>query len=118
MPITGRRPTNSGISPYLMRSCGSVWRSSSVSRCEREVAAIGFGIDSLEAQRLLADAAAHHALQADERSAADEEDVGGVDGGELLVRMLASALRRNVGHGAFKNLEQGLLHAFAARHRG
>ena len=48
----------------------------------------------------------------DERAAADEQNVGGVDGSEFLVRMLASALRRNVGHRAFKNLEQRLLHAF------
>ena len=111
--MTGRRPTNSGIRPYLIRSCGSVWRSSSVSRWERLVAASASVIVGLEAQSLFADAAADHALEADEGSAADEEDVGGVDGGELLVRMLASALRRNVGHGAFENLEQRLLHAFA-----
>ena len=30
------------------------------------------------------------------------------------MRMLASALRRHVGHGAFENLEQRLLHALAA----
>ncbi len=75
---------------------------------------VGLGVDRLEAQRLLAHAAAHHALQAHKRSAADEQDVGGIDGGELLVRVLASALRRHVGHGAFQDLEQGLLHALAA----
>ena len=35
-------------------------------------------------------------------------------GRKFLVRMLASALRRNVGDGAFKDLEQRLLHAFTA----
>ena len=34
-------------------------------------------------------------------------------GGEFLVRMLASALRRNVGDRAFEDLQQRLLHAFA-----
>src|ERR1035438_6163822 len=80
-----------------------------------------FGIRRLEAKRLLAHAAAHNALQAYKCSSADEEDVGGVNGGELLVGVLASALRRHIGHGAFKNLEQGLLHALAgniARDRG
>ena len=92
-----------------------------MSRCERVVASIGLGFDGAEAQRLLAHAAAHDALQADESAAADEENVGGVDGREFLVRMLAPALRRHVGHGALENLEQRLLHAFAgnvARNRG
>ena len=70
-------------------------------------------VSGLEAEGLLADAAADDLLQADECAAADEEDVGRVDDGELLVRMLAAALRGNVGDGAFEDLEQGLLHAFA-----
>ena len=37
----------------------------------------------------------------------------GVDLEELLVRMLASALRRNVGDRALEDLQQRLLHAFA-----
>src|SRR5262249_23972465 len=37
---------------------------------------------------------------------------GGVNRGEFLVRMLAPALGRNVGDGAFQDLEQRLLHAF------
>ncbi len=49
----------------------------------------------------------------DERAAADEQDVGGVHRGEFLVRVLASALRRNIGDRAFQNLQQRLLHAFA-----
>ena len=43
-----------------------------------------------------------------------KQDVGGVDRRKFLVRMLAATLRRNVGDGAFENLEQRLLHAFAA----
>ena len=63
--------------------------------------------------RLLADAPPDHLFQADERAAADEQDVGGVHRREFLVRMLAAALRRNVGDRAFENLQQRLLHAFA-----
>ena len=48
-----------------------------------------------------------------ERTAADEEDVFGVDLKEFLVRMLASALRRNVCRGALEDLQESLLYAFA-----
>ena len=51
-------------------------------------------------------------LEADEGAAADEQDVGGVDLEELLVRVLASALWRHVGDRAFENLEERLLDAF------
>ena len=67
----------------------------------------------LEAQRLLADAALDLLVEADERAAADEQDVGRVDLEELLVRVLAAALRRDVGDRAFEDLQQRLLHAFA-----
>ena len=43
----------------------------------------------------------------------DEQDVGGVDLQEFLLRMLAAALRRHRGHGALDELEQRLLHALA-----
>ena len=43
----------------------------------------------------------------------DEQDVLGVDLQELLLRVLAPALRRHRGDGALDQLEQGLLHAFA-----
>ena len=49
----------------------------------------------------------------DESAAADEQDVCGIDRREFLVRVFAAALRRNVGHRAFEDLEQGLLHTFA-----
>src|SRR5215470_39292 len=52
-------------------------------------------------------------VQPTEGAAADEEDVGGVDLQELLLRVLASALRRDVGHRALDDLEQRLLHALA-----
>src|SRR4029077_17480811 len=47
------------------------------------------------------------------RSAADEQDVGGIDLQELLLGMLAAPLWRHRGHGALHDLEQRLLHAFA-----
>src|SRR5215831_7238918 len=66
---------------------------------------------SLEAERLLSGTTLDLLLESHERAAADEEDVGRVDLEELLVRMLPAALRRNVGDGAFENLEQRLLNA-------
>ena len=67
----------------------------------------------LEAERLLAGAPLDLLVEADERAAADEQDVRRVDLEELLVRVLAPALRRNVGDGAFEDLQQRLLDAFA-----
>src|SRR5580658_5277693 len=87
---------------------------------DRNVFLFGF-FASAETKRLLTNASADNLLETHERPAADEEDIRCVDGSEFLVRMLASALRRNVGDGSFQNLQQGLLHAFAgdiARNRG
>ena len=55
----------------------------------------------------------HDLLETGERAAADEEDVRGVDLQEFLLRVLAATLRRHRGNGAFDELEQRLLHAFA-----
>src|ERR1700684_188965 len=52
-------------------------------------------------------------FESGERTAADEQDVGGVDLQKFLLRMLAAALRRKRGRGSFHDLEQGLLHALA-----
>ena len=52
-------------------------------------------------------------LEAGEGAAADEQDVCRVHLQEFLLRMLAPALRRHGGDGAFHDLQQGLLHAFA-----
>src|SRR4029077_20111859 len=74
-----------------------------------------------KAHRLLAGTARNHLFQAHECPAANEQDVGRVHRREFLVRMLAAALRRNVGYRAFQDLEKRLLHAFArdvARDRG
>ena len=67
-----------------------------------------------EADGALAQPLGDDFVQADERAAADEQDVGRVHLNVLLLGMLAAALRRNVGHGAFEHFQQGLLHAFAA----
>src|SRR5690606_3457345 len=46
-------------------------------------------------------------------AAHDEQDVAGVDLQELLLRVLAAALRRDAGDGALDELQQRLLHALA-----
>src|SRR6185312_12389029 len=71
-----------------------------------------------EAHALAADAPLDHLLQAAEGAAADEEDVGGVDLQELLLRVLAATLGRHVGDGAFDDLQERLLHALAAHVAG
>src|SRR5215208_856400 len=73
-----------------------------------------------EPDRVLADALADDLLQPGEGAAADEEDVRRVDGEELLVRVLAAALRRNARNRSLEDLEERLLHALArdvARYR-
>src|SRR5204863_543605 len=67
----------------------------------------------LEAERLLADAPLDRLVEADERAAAYKEDIGRIDLEELLVRVLATALRRHVGNGPFQDLQQRLLDALA-----
>jgi len=58
-----------------------------------------------EAHRLLAHAPLHHLLQALERAAADEQDVLGVHLDVLLLRVLPSALRRDVRDRAFEDFQ-------------
>ena len=67
----------------------------------------------VEADALLARAVGHDLVQADEGAAADEQDVGGVDLDELLLRVLATTLGRDAGDGALEDLEQRLLDALA-----
>ncbi len=88
---TGRRPTNSGIRPNLIRSSGSTSRSTSPTSL-RSLGLVHLGA---EADAALLRAVADDLLQAVERAAADEQDVGGVDLDEFLVRVLAPALRRH-----------------------
>src|SRR6266540_4160506 len=66
-----------------------------------------------EADRVLARALADDLLEPRERAAADEQDVRRVDRQELLVRVLAPALRRHRGHRPLEDLQQRLLHALA-----
>ena len=65
-----------------------------------------------ETHTLVARAVLDDPLYTGERATANEQDVRRVDLDELLVRMLASTLRRNIGYGAFQDLEKRLLHAF------
>jgi hypothetical protein len=58
-----------------------------------------------EAAGPLADAPVHNRVEALEGAAADEQDVGSVDLDEVLVRVLAAALRWDVGNAALDNLE-------------
>src|SRR6266403_627989 len=57
-------------------------------------------------------------FEAGKRTAANEQDVRGVDLQELLLRVLAAALGRNGGDGAFDQLQQRLLHTFAGNVAG
>src|SRR5579863_1190463 len=66
-----------------------------------------------ETKRFLADTALDDLLESNKGSAADKENVRGVNRREFLVWMLAPPLRRNISNRAFQNLQQGLLHAFA-----
>jgi hypothetical protein len=66
-----------------------------------------------EADAGLGAALADDLLEAVERAAADEQDVGRVDLDELLVRVLAAALRRDARDRALDELQQRLLHALA-----
>src|SRR5579859_96262 len=76
--------------------------------------ALDLRVRRAEADRAPADALLDDLLEPVERATADEQDVGGVDLDEILVRVLAPALRRNVGDRALEDLQQRLLHALAA----
>src|SRR6185295_14061625 len=66
-----------------------------------------------EAEGAATEPALDDLVQPSEGAAADEEDVGGVDLQELLLRVLASALGRDVRDRALDDLEERLLHALA-----
>src|SRR5262249_23696881 len=76
----------------------------------RHLAALVASMRRAETYGATADALLDDLLEPIESAAADEEDVGRVDLNEVLVRMLASALRRDVGNGALEDLQQRLLH--------
>src|SRR5208282_5100251 len=67
----------------------------------------------MKPERLLPHATLDNLFQPHKGPAADEQDVCRIDWGELLMRVLAPALGRNVGDRAFQNLQQCLLHALA-----
>src|SRR5207237_2429414 len=66
-----------------------------------------------EVARLAANPVFDDPRQPVEGATADEEDVGGVDLDEVLMRVLAPALRRNVGDRTLEDLQQRLLHTLA-----
>ena len=66
-----------------------------------------------EAERGLVRAVLDDLIEPVERAAADEQDVRRVDLDELLLRVLASALRRDVCDRTLEDLQQRLLHALA-----
>src|SRR5262249_13753833 len=66
-----------------------------------------------EPHALHADAAPDDVIEPDERPAANEENVGGVDLEELLLRVLAATLGRYAGGGALDGLAKRLLHGLA-----
>ena len=72
----------------------------------------------LEADHLVAEAAGNDLWQAREGPTADEQDVLGVDLNVLLLGVLATTARRHVGDGAFNQLQEGLLDAFAGHIAG
>jgi hypothetical protein len=107
---TGRRPTNSGIRPNLIRSSGSTSASS------LPISALRSLLLTL-APKPMPPASVLRCWMILSRPANapphDEQDVAGVDLQELLLRVLAPALRRHAGDGALDQLEQRLLHALA-----
>src|SRR5690606_17159546 len=81
-----------------------------------------FALDlGAETQTALAYPALNDFVEADKRSATNEQNVRRVDLQEILLRMLAAALRWNIRNRAFDDLQQGLLHTLAryiTRNRG
>ena len=71
-----------------------------------------------EAQCRAISAAQDVFIQAIKGTAADEQDVGGIDLDELLLGVLAAAVGRHVAHGALQDLQQRLLHTLAAHITG
>src|SRR5262249_5081613 len=66
-----------------------------------------------EAHSLDPDPPTDDVVEPDERTSTDEEDVGRIDLEELLLGVLATALRRHAGGRPLDDLEERLLHALA-----
>src|SRR5829696_3574028 len=76
--------------------------------------ALDLGLDRrAEAHALVAHPPLDDLVEVGERPAAHEQHVGRVDGQELLVGMLAAALRRHGGRGPLEDLQQRLLDPLA-----
>ncbi len=104
--MTGRRPMNSGMRPELQQVLGhdlAVGVRVVLDLVER----------GAEADALASGPRTDDLLETGEGAGNDEQHVRGVDLDEFLVRVLAAALRRDRGHGAFEDFQQRLLHAFA-----
>src|SRR5687768_11744290 len=67
----------------------------------------------MEPERLVAQSSFDHFLESDERTSAQEKNVRSVNWEELLVRMFAATLWRNVRDCSFEDLQERLLHTFA-----
>ena len=66
-----------------------------------------------KAERAFIRSALNDLIDALERAAADKQDILCVNLDKFLLRVLASALRRDISDRALQNLEQRLLHALA-----
>ena len=78
-----------------------------------DVLLVGLADVGAEANAAVADPAVDDLVDAGERATADEQDVRRVDLDELLVRVLASTLRRHRGGRPLEDLQQRLLHTLA-----
>src|SRR5437016_3273035 len=77
-----------------------------------ELLLVLFAADRAETHCLAAEALANDVLDADERSATDEEDIGRIHLDILLLRVLAASLGRHVGDRAFEHFQKRLLDPF------
>ena len=82
---------------------------------ERELGRPGLVATEIDAETeaFLVQSVGDHLVETDEGPAADEQDVRGVDLQEILLWMLATALRRHRRRRPFDDLEQRLLNTFA-----
>jgi hypothetical protein len=96
------------MSPNFKRSSGSTSRKNFAGAPIVRTGHLG-----TEAHRLLPAAGGDDLLEAGEGAAADEQDVGRVDLQELLLRVLAAALRWDARDRAFDDLQERLLHPLA-----
>ena len=75
-------------------------------------------IGGQEANRIAAHAFLNYVFEAHKGTAADEQDLAGIDLDAVLIRVFASSLGRHVGDRALQHLQQGLLYPFAGHIAG